>query len=54
METVSLIRHYQTVSTSELQGWHPHNIVRWLFFALPLLYFILIECNVFKRLQWLR
>ena len=54
METTSLMRHFQSTYVPEVQGWHPHTLVRWLFFLIPLIYFFAVLYSVLKRIQWLR
>ncbi len=54
MESASLMRHYQILDSTNVQGWHPHAIVRWLLFLLPLIYLFVVLYYVLKRIQWVR
>lgn len=53
MESLSL-RHYQILDATNVQGWHPHDVVRWFFFLLPLIYFFAVLYYVWRRLTWTR
>ncbi len=49
------MRHTQILTAAgEAQGWHPHSIARWLFFLLPLIYFLAVAYYVLKRIRWVR
>jgi len=50
MSYLTLDRHDQILHhSSQGQGWHPHVIIRWLFFLIPLIYFIGVALSVLRR-----
>lgn len=58
MENFSLMRHDQLhdqiLESGNVQGWHPHPVIRWLMFLIPLIYLLGVLYSVWKRLIFTR